>query len=612
MIREAIRNAPIGRRMMMAALLTTGVVLLSVSLMLIVRGMFEWRSRIISDLSTYASMIGANAAPAVMFNDPKAAADTLSALAAKPSIRYAAIYDTNGKQLALFKPDDSDAGAPPDLPAVDQHRFTLRSVELTKRIVFKGDQLGVLYLQSSLHEMYQALTRDTALIILAAVLAFFAGRTLFKRLQHGIVEPIGNLAKAMQGISREQNYALRVRVASKDEVGMLSEAFNDMLAHIESRDQQLEQHRSHLEGEVDRRTAQLSDTNALLQQQLAERQRAETELQGYTQQIELLSQMGGVLRTCLAADEIYTAVGQFMTRLFPQWTGTLFLLNNSKILLEGVASWGAATTQLVFAPNDCWAMRGGQLHVSEMRATAPRCAHVDKLVESSLCVPLTAQAEMLGIMNLQRSHGASTPAEQRLFGRIAGEIAQALANLTLRDALKRLAIRDPLTGMFNRRYLEEYLEMETGRARRKGSQLSLVMIDLDNFKWFNDTFGHDAGDAALRELSAFFSRHVRAGDAACRYGGEEFILAMWESPLDAATERAETMRREVKNLHVSSGGRSLGALTFSVGIATFPEHGGTGTELINAADRALYRAKAEGRDRVCIAAPPAAPMQMRQ
>lgn len=173
--------------------------------------------------------------------------------------------------------------------------------------------------------------------------------------------------------------------------------------------------------------------------------------------------------------------------------------------------------------------------------------------------------------------------------------------LRLQDALREQAIRDPLTDLFNRRYMEESLDREVHRAVRRGIELSIVMVDLDHFKGFNDTFGHDAGDAVLCAVGQFLRSHTRAEDIACRYGGEEFTLILPEAPLDAAQRRAEQLRDEVAHLKVPHRGEDLGPVTLSMGVAAFPRHGPTGDAVLRAADAALYQAKREGRNRVVIA-----------
>lgn len=176
----------------------------------------------------------------------------------------------------------------------------------------------------------------------------------------------------------------------------------------------------------------------------------------------------------------------------------------------------------------------------------------------------------------------------------------ALANLKLRESLRNQSVRDPLTGLFNRRYMEESLERELRRFSRSQRPVGVIMLDLDHFKRFNDTFGHDAGDALLRELGHLLQTRTRKEDMACRYGGEEFVIVLSGASLEIAQERAEQLREKVKTLKVELRGHSLGAMTVSLGVAVAPHHGSTIAEILRAADLALYEAKKAGRDRVVV------------
>jgi len=185
---------------------------------------------------------------------------------------------------------------------------------------------------------------------------------------------------------------------------------------------------------------------------------------------------------------------------------------------------------------------------------------------------------------------------------IAEKLALSLANLKLWETLQNQAIRDPLTGLYNRRYLEETMDRELHRSRRLKAPLGVVMMDLDHFKEFNDSFGHGAGDALLSALAHVITAGIRTEDIACRYGGEEFLLVIPGASLEIALERAEKVRQAVKALQVKYQGRFLRSTTISLGVANFPDHGQTAEEVIAAADAALYRAKQAGRDRVETAA----------
>jgi diguanylate cyclase (GGDEF)-like protein len=172
----------------------------------------------------------------------------------------------------------------------------------------------------------------------------------------------------------------------------------------------------------------------------------------------------------------------------------------------------------------------------------------------------------------------------------------ALANLKLRETLRTQAIRDSLTGLFNRRYLEETMDRELNRIKRLEAQLAVIMMDLDHFKAYNDTYGHNAGDELLSALGRMLKSQIRGEDIACCYGGEEFLLIMPGTSLEVALERAELLRQTVQTLHLQNPG--LKPITLSLGIAVYPEHGDTSLEIIRAADAALYLAKQAGRDRV--------------
>ena len=171
---------------------------------------------------------------------------------------------------------------------------------------------------------------------------------------------------------------------------------------------------------------------------------------------------------------------------------------------------------------------------------------------------------------------------------------------TLQAQLREQAIRDPLTGLYNRRYLEETLWRELDRAGREGHPLSILMVDVDHFKRLNDTYGHPAGDEVLRTLGRLLQHHARSSDIPCRYGGEEFVVVLPDMPLEAARMRAELVRQDFADLRIAFGGAELVA-TLSIGVSSYPGHGNTADELIRAADLALYEAKQSGRNRVCYA-----------
>jgi len=335
------------------------------------------------------------------------------------------------------------------------------------------------------------------------------------------------------------------------------------------------------------------------------------ELQQRSTEIQLLSEMGSRLQSCRETSEAYIEISNSAGQLFPKWAGSLCVTSASRTSVETVADWGsAAHAEHVYTPDDCWALRRGQPQAYRRGGRISPCRHIDPAnVTESLCVPLMAQGEALGILNLQRTESSPAlesstrwmdEAEQRLAGVLAEQVALALGNLRLRESLKNQSICDSLTGLFNRRYLEESLEREFSRASRNKTSVAFLMMDLDHFKRFNDTFGHHAGDTLLRALGDLMKRSTRGQDIACRYGGEEFAIVLTDSSPSGAMRRAESLRREVKEMSVEYAGQLLGSVTISIGVAIFPDHGTTISEIQRASDQALYSAKREGRDRVYV------------
>jgi diguanylate cyclase (GGDEF)-like protein/PAS domain S-box-containing protein len=336
------------------------------------------------------------------------------------------------------------------------------------------------------------------------------------------------------------------------------------------------------------------------------------ELEQHTHDARLLGEMGGLLQTCLTVEEASTVIAQFAQQLFSRDFGALYAFSASRNVVEAVATWGESlSSESMFMPSDCWALRRGQVHLVEDTHTGLLCRHLSHPPSASyMCVPMMAHGEILGMLYLQSSmQGLSQPegivgrlaeSKQRLAVTMAEQVALALANLKLQEALRIQSVCDPLTGMFNRRYMEESLAREVHRATRKKTQIGIIMIDLDHFKQFNDTFGHAAGDALLRELSYFLKKSFRGEDIACRYGGEEFVIILPETPLDITLKRAESLLEEIRHLNVQHLGRTLGTITTSLGVAVFPDHGTTGETVMRAADAALYQAKERGRDQVAV------------
>lgn len=336
------------------------------------------------------------------------------------------------------------------------------------------------------------------------------------------------------------------------------------------------------------------------------------ELEDNSRDAAVLSEMADFLQTCRTMEEAYKVVTYSAKRLFPVDSGAVCAVSASRNMVEAVSVWGDSfESERVFAPHDCWALRRGKAHHVPDIGSGLLCDHLGQAPKGGyLCVPMMAHGETLGVLHVRTESVLSiegpvferlTESKRRLAIAMAEHIALALANLRLRETLHHQAIRDPLTGLYNRRHMEESLEREVHRAIRRDASLSVVMLDLDHFKQFNDTFGHSAGDALLQELGIYFQENIRGEDLACRFGGEEFVLIMPDATSQEAAFRMEELLSGMNKLRVDHRGQPLAATTFSAGVACLPHHGSTASALLQSADRALYRAKTLGRKRVVLA-----------
>lgn len=347
---------------------------------------------------------------------------------------------------------------------------------------------------------------------------------------------------------------------------------------------------------------------------ITERKRAEDALKQSNYEISQLNEMLDLLQVCHDYDEIWSIIGHYALKLFPHDSGFLGLVNESRTALDVVTSWGRIRTEShEFNFEDCWALRQGKMHVVEEQSDGMICHHLSHSLPpfGYLCIPMIAQGEVMGLFHIQepaldakrRSEvrlDQSMRSKERLARAVTDHTALALANLNLRKTLRMQSICDPLTGLLNRRFMEESLQKEIARAKRHGIPLEVLMIDVDHFKRFNDTHGHEAGDLVLSRLGAFLNAHIRKEDIACRYGGEEFILILPGASMETALQRAEYLREKVKRLRLHYRGIPLESITISVGVAALSDTHPTLGDLLNAADAALYCAKSAGRDCVMI------------
>ena len=322
------------------------------------------------------------------------------------------------------------------------------------------------------------------------------------------------------------------------------------------------------------------------------------------EQRRVLGAYAGLLHSCQTVEEALEVAGNALSQLIPHGAGVCYLMRASQNLLEMHALFGTRGAEYVDAmrPEQCWALRRGAMHAYDPARPTARCEHLHDLDDAracGVCVPLTSQGSVLGLLHVSARDGSlPSELERAAIEAVAEHLAVVLYSLELRESLRVQSLRDPLTGLYNRRYLEESLPREIERCERRGRPLSVLMLDVDHFKRFNDEHGHGAGDALLTRIGQVLGSMTRGEDIACRYGGEEFTIVMPEASAEQACARAEQIREAVAGATVSYMRRELGPVSVSIGLSQLRAGMDSPETLMADADRALYAAKAQGRNRV--------------
>lgn len=429
-------------------------------------------------------------------------------------------------------------------------------------------------------EVKRKLVYAAAIVAILGFLAWYIGRS--------IERPVLAISRAARLVTAGE-LETRLAVQGPAEIEDVVAALNEMLDVRQKAEAAMREYEADLEARVSERTLELEKANARLRL--------------YASDLARLGEVGDQFQASVTVEEVAATAAHFFRELSD--AGGLFLLKASRNQLEALASWGELPPEeQVFKPEDCLALRRGK--TSFAGDAQIRCTHAGSN-GVSLCVPLVAQGETMGVLHLrggrlQSAHGeAGNPELLGTMQTVAERTALAIANLRLRETLRAQSIRDGLTDLFNRRFLEETLDLQERVARRNGGTIGLMMLDVDHFKRFNDTYGHDAGDMVLRKIAALMRQYARGEDVACRYGGEELCLVMPGASPEITLERAEQIRDAVSALNLERGTGGLGKVTVSIGVGSFPQNGETWQLALRAADAALYRAKRAGRNRVELA-----------
>jgi diguanylate cyclase (GGDEF)-like protein len=316
------------------------------------------------------------------------------------------------------------------------------------------------------------------------------------------------------------------------------------------------------------------------------------ELEQRYYQRSLLREMKDMLQSCKTAEEIYDVIAHFVETVFSSESGALHIFSIPQNLLEKVASWGKSiSADRILSPGECQAFQNRQTYAADAACPAHTCHRAGTFHSSCLCVPILAEGKTIGVLHLQ-GHGFSV-FKQRLATAIAEQASFALCNFKLEEILSSEGIHDPLTGLFNRFYLEKSLELEIERSRNCASPVGVIMFHIDNSMQFNETYSNGTDDLILRELAALLQKNIRSGDIVGRYDGKKFAIVLSEISPDDVQRRARYLCQKVRHIQVSCSGGTSRGISLSSGTAIFPDGGTTAEALLKAADAALQKKAAD-------------------
>ncbi len=416
------------------------------------------------------------------------------------------------------------------------------------------------YMRKSEQAMRRMLLLALGVALLVAIVVLLLTREVAGLLE----QPVLQLIEASQRVSRG-DFQPSLPPSADNEFGVLSQSFSDM-------------------------------TTALRQDR---------------QELAVLNKFSEAVTQCTSETEIYEHVLHLLRERFKPRQAIIFRLNASENYLEAAASLVPLPEELrdwpiIEEPHNCKAVRMGRRFLANDVTAEPLCPakFLHPKEGSYYCGPLIAGGIIIGAVRLEGPADFWTPERETLLESYLSGTASALSNLRLLETMKQRANIDELTGLYNRRFLEDYGRKLIAMARRKESPVGFVMMDLDHFKEFNDVYGHEVGDRILRHFAKTVTPAIRETNLSARFGGEEFVVLLPDTGLQACILVAERIRNAVARSSVPLGpDRPSSQLTVSLGIAVYPDHGQTLEELLLASDKALYESKRAGRNRTTVYVP---------
>ncbi|MEH2022060.1 diguanylate cyclase domain-containing protein [Nostoc sp.] len=322
------------------------------------------------------------------------------------------------------------------------------------------------------------------------------------------------------------------------------------------------------------------------------------QLEAKTQELIYLSDMADMLYSCESEDEVYQVVAFTCSKLFPNMSGCIYIIANSKNYVQMNSFWGGErNSKEIFSQSECWALRRGKLNLLSPGDSGLMCSHLIQPVRGThLCVPFFGQGEVVGVLHIYALAEIS-PEDQQITEIIARTLGIALNNLSIKQRLTYDNLRDGMTQLFNQNYMQSITEQRLAEAERSGQPLSVIFLDIDNFKSYNSRYGHLTANIVLQALAKLLLKSVRSFDIACRWGGEEFVIVMPNMTLETLRKRVEQLRIDIEQMQLKDGDQIIESITASFGIAV-SEPGITVKDLLNRANQAMLEAKRKGKNRV--------------
>lgn len=498
------------------------------------------------------------------------------------------------------------ASAKPKAPVVEENNVQLNSHELNRHVIECMEQ-GILVWSAAGHcEMFNERAYD---VLELSPTELYIGISRVDLLKNAVAR--GEMSKQQRDnvqarFERAQPFSFDRLLPSKRVVATTARpmekggyvvTFTDV---TEARKQQSEL--------VDaKQSAELAETKAREALRIEQERKREN---------RLLSELGEWLQSCKSLDELFRVISRFMSRLFPGTLGELYVYSNSRDVLDGACQWNSTSINEHIQPDDCWSLRRGRMYKFGAGLVDFKCSHVPKSEASDedvseqdyLCIPIIAHGDTVGLLHIRFIEERSNDNMEQPFLeqvqsfalRCSEQISLAIANVKLRDELRDQSTKDPLTGLFNRRYFMETCRRTFSMAERVDAPVGMIFFDADNFKTFNDNHGHDAGDIVLRSIAEVMHKLFSEDETVCRFGGEEFTILLPDKTLEETAKIAEKLRARVEKMTVRYRDNDLPKATISVGVAAYPVSGSQIHDVINAADDAVYRAKAMGKNRVSL------------